>query len=43
MDMKLELVMVPVTDIDRAKEFYVGRGSSATTTRRSARRSGSCS
>jgi len=22
MDMKLELVMVPVTDIDRAKEFY---------------------
>ena len=22
MDMKLELVMVPVTDVDRAKEFY---------------------
>ena len=26
MDMKLELVMVPVTDIDRAKEFYVRAG-----------------
>jgi catechol 2,3-dioxygenase-like lactoylglutathione lyase family enzyme len=25
MDMKLELVMVPVTDVDRAKEFYVER------------------
>ena len=22
MDMKLELVAVPVTDVDRAKEFY---------------------
>ncbi|MBC2932409.1 VOC family protein [Nocardioides sp. zg-1228] len=26
MDMKLELVMVPVTDVDRAKEFYVKVG-----------------
>ena len=26
MDMKLELVMVPVTDVDRAKEFYVKAG-----------------
>ncbi len=26
MDMKLELVAVPVTDVDRAKEFYVGAG-----------------
>jgi catechol 2,3-dioxygenase-like lactoylglutathione lyase family enzyme len=26
MDMKLELVMVPVTDVDRAKEFYVRAG-----------------
>jgi catechol 2,3-dioxygenase-like lactoylglutathione lyase family enzyme len=26
MDMKLELVMVPVTDVDRAKEFYVRVG-----------------
>lgn len=25
MDMKLELVAVPVTDVDRAKEFYVNR------------------
>ena len=26
MDMKLELVMVPVTDVDRAKDFYVKAG-----------------
>jgi catechol 2,3-dioxygenase-like lactoylglutathione lyase family enzyme len=26
MDMKLELVAVPVTDIDRTKEFYVAAG-----------------
>ncbi len=26
MDLKLELVMVPVTDVDRAKEFYVRAG-----------------
>ena len=26
MEMKLELVAVPVTDIDRAKEFYVAAG-----------------
>lgn len=26
MDMKLELIAVPVTDIDRAKEFYVRAG-----------------
>jgi catechol 2,3-dioxygenase-like lactoylglutathione lyase family enzyme len=26
MDMKLELVAVPVTDVDRAKEFYLGVG-----------------
>jgi catechol 2,3-dioxygenase-like lactoylglutathione lyase family enzyme len=25
MDMKLELVFVPVSDVDRAKEFYVGK------------------
>ncbi|MET1035583.1 MAG: glyoxalase superfamily protein [Arthrobacter sp.] len=25
MDMKLELVPVPVTDVDRAKNFYVGQ------------------
>ena len=27
MDMKLELVAVPVTDVDRAKDFYVQAGS----------------
>ena len=26
MDMKLELVMVPVSDVDRAKDFYVRAG-----------------
>jgi catechol 2,3-dioxygenase-like lactoylglutathione lyase family enzyme len=26
MDMKLELVMVPVTDVDRARDFYVRAG-----------------
>jgi catechol 2,3-dioxygenase-like lactoylglutathione lyase family enzyme len=25
MDWKIELIMVPVTDVDRAKEFYVDR------------------
>jgi len=29
MEMKLELVSVPVTDIDRAKEFYVKAGFNA--------------
>jgi catechol 2,3-dioxygenase-like lactoylglutathione lyase family enzyme len=29
MDMKLELVAVPVTDVDRAKEFYVRAGFNA--------------
>ncbi|MBM0124683.1 VOC family protein [Pimelobacter simplex] len=29
MDMKLELVTVPVTDVDRAKEFYVRVGFNA--------------
>lgn len=29
MEMKLELVMVPVTDVDRAKEFYVRAGFNA--------------
>jgi catechol 2,3-dioxygenase-like lactoylglutathione lyase family enzyme len=26
MDMKLEIVVLPVSDVDRAKEFYVGLG-----------------
>lgn len=25
MDLKLELVLVPVTDVERAKDFYVDR------------------
>ncbi len=25
-DMKLEVVVIPVSDVDRAKEFYVGLG-----------------
>jgi len=29
MDMKIELVSVPVTDVDRAKDFYVKAGFSA--------------
>jgi catechol 2,3-dioxygenase-like lactoylglutathione lyase family enzyme len=29
MEMKLELVGVPVTDIDRAKEFYIKLGFNA--------------
>jgi catechol 2,3-dioxygenase-like lactoylglutathione lyase family enzyme len=29
MDMKLELVAVPVTDVDRAKDFYVKAGFNA--------------
>src|SRR4051812_27863754 len=29
MDMKLELVAVPVTDVDRAKDFYVQAGFNA--------------
>ncbi len=29
MDMKLELVAIPVTDVDRAKEFYVRVGFNA--------------
>ncbi|SEE21337.1 VOC family protein [Jiangella alba] len=29
MDMRLELVAVPVTDVDRAKEFYVRAGFNA--------------
>ena len=44
MDMKLELVPIPVTDVDRAKAFYVDRSASTpTTTTGSARPSASCS
>jgi predicted enzyme related to lactoylglutathione lyase len=36
MDLKLELVAVPVSDVDRAKAFYELVGSSPTLTARSA-------
>ena len=26
MDMKLEIVVIPVSDVDRAKQFYLGLG-----------------
>ena len=31
-DMKLEVVVVPVSDVDRAKEFYAGSGGGSTPT-----------
>ena len=40
--MKLELVMVPVTDVDRAKEFYEKVGFNADHDQRSATTCGSC-
>ena len=44
MDMKLELVPIPVADVDRAKSFYVDAvGFDADTTTSSATRSASSS
>lgn len=41
MDWKLEVVVVPVTDVDRAKDFYVTTSASvSTSTIRSAQKSG---
>ena len=47
-DLKLEVITIPVSDVDRAKEFYGGLGwrldadfTSATTTWSSSRRPGS--
>ena len=42
-DMKLEVIVVPVSDVDRAKGFYVGLGGGSTPTSSSARTSGSSS
>ena len=43
-DMKLEVVVVPVSDVDRAKHFYAGAGLAARRRlRRRRRTSGSCS
>ena len=41
--MKLELVVLPVTDVDRAKAFYEQVGFRWTSTTRSARSSAPCS
>jgi len=44
MEMRIELVPIPVSDVDRAKSFYVDKvGFNATTTTKSARSCGSCS
>jgi hypothetical protein len=44
MDWKIELVAIPVTDVDRAKTFYVERpASTPTTITKSTKRCGSCS
>jgi catechol 2,3-dioxygenase-like lactoylglutathione lyase family enzyme len=44
MDFKLELVGVPVSDVDRAKDFYVEQaGLSSTTTTRLPMTCASCS
>jgi len=40
MNMKLELVPVPVTDVDRAKAFYTDKGRLGRRCRRAARRGG---
>ena len=43
MDWKLELLAIPVTDIDRAKAFSIQAGFAEDHDIRSATRSGSCS
>ncbi|CAM5645291.1 hypothetical protein [Streptomyces canarius] len=42
MDMKLEIVVVPVADVDRAKDFYTALGWSSTGTSPPRRTSGWC-
>lgn len=42
-DMKLEVILVPVSDVDRAKGFYQASAFGSTPTSPSARSSGSCS
>ena len=42
-DMKLEVVVIPVSDVDRAKEFYGGLGGGSTATSLSATNFGECS
>jgi predicted lactoylglutathione lyase len=43
MDMKLEVVLVPVSDVDRAKEFYEMAGFRLDADFPSVRATGSCS
>ena len=43
MDMKLEVVVLPVSDVDRAKDFYQALGGGWTPTSPWTRASGSCS
>lgn len=42
-EMKLEVVVVPVSDVDRAKDFYEGLGWRSTPTWRSKTATGWCS
>ena len=42
-DLKLEVVVIPVSDVDRAKEFYAGSGGGSTPTSPSTTASGSSS
>jgi hypothetical protein len=43
MDMRLEVVVLPVADVERAKDFYKQLGWRLLPTSRRARTSGSCS
>ncbi len=43
MDFKLELIAIPVSDVDRAKDFYVRAGFNADMTIGSATTCASCS
>ena len=42
-DMKLEVVVIPVADVDRSKEFYRNSGGGSTSTSHSTTASGSSS
>jgi catechol 2,3-dioxygenase-like lactoylglutathione lyase family enzyme len=43
MDMRLEIVVLPVSDVDRAKQFYVGWAGGRTPISSSMTTFGSCS
>ena len=42
MDFKLELVIIPVTDVDRAKDFYASQAGFRLEAWKAARRGGRC-